>query len=88
MLSQGLGLGVGVVVNYCLSHFPHFFLFSYAISDTAYRSMKEERIDQCVLISGESGAGKTGKFKLKTLVRQLSLHCSAQGSRDSQPKFG
>ncbi|XP_061661821.1 myosin-IIIa [Syngnathoides biaculeatus] len=46
---------------------PHIF----AVADVAYQSMVSYNSDQCVVISGESGAGKTESAHL--LVRQLTV---------------
>eukprot|EP00124_Ichthyophonus_hoferi_P004253 Ihof_evm2s448 gene=Ihof_evmTU2s448 len=47
----------------------------YALADQAYRSMLREGISQCILISGESGAGKTeaSKYILK-YIAAVSAH--------------
>uniref|UniRef100_UPI0037E7E9D3 myosin-IIIa isoform X2 n=1 Tax=Semicossyphus pulcher TaxID=241346 RepID=UPI0037E7E9D3 len=46
---------------------PHIF----AVADVAYQSMVSYNADQCVVISGESGAGKTESAHL--LVQQLTV---------------
>ncbi|XP_060520350.1 unconventional myosin IC-like [Cylas formicarius] len=51
------------VKSYERKHFfevpPHVF----SVTDTAYRSLREENREQCILISGESGSGKTEASK-------------------------
>ncbi|XP_072598312.1 unconventional myosin-Ib isoform X6 [Vulpes vulpes] len=38
--------------------------YIFALSDEAYRSLRDQDKDQCILITGESGAGKTEASKL------------------------
>uniref|UniRef100_A0A8C9EQU5 Myosin IC n=1 Tax=Pavo cristatus TaxID=9049 RepID=A0A8C9EQU5_PAVCR len=47
----------------------------YAIADNSYRSLRTERKDQCILISGESGAGKTEATK--KILQYYAVTCPA-----------
>lgn len=61
------------------------FSLSYAVSDNTYRAMRTERKDQCILISGESGAGKTEASKKILLYYAVTCptndHMAALGDR-------
>lgn len=48
---------------------------SYAVADNSYRSLRTERKDQCILISGESGAGKTEASK--KILQYYAFTCPA-----------
>ncbi|XP_034034580.1 unconventional myosin-Ic [Thalassophryne amazonica] len=50
----------------------------YALSDNTYRAMRTERKDQCILISGESGAGKTEASK--KILLYYAVTCPASNT--------
>lgn len=58
---------------------PHIF----AVTDEAYRSMRDMNLDQCIIISGESGAGKTEASKL---VMQYVAAVSGKGKEVDRVK--
>lgn len=53
----------------------------YALADQCYKALAADRSNQCVIISGESGAGKTEAAKL---VMQYLSEMSGQGSAVEQ----
>ncbi|VDN52209.1 unnamed protein product [Dracunculus medinensis] len=58
---------------------PHIF----AITDTAYRSMLQEREDQSILCTGESGAGKTENTK--KVIQYLAYVAGATRQQNKSP---
>ncbi|XP_065839410.1 unconventional myosin-Ia-like isoform X2 [Oscarella lobularis] len=55
----------------------------YAVADDAYRSMRDHNRDQCIIISGESGAGKTEASKI---IMQYVAVVSEKGKDVDQVK--
>ncbi|XP_076456187.1 unconventional myosin-Ia-like isoform X9 [Babylonia areolata] len=55
----------------------------YAIADDAYRSMRDRSLDQCIIISGESGSGKTEASKV---IMQYVAEVSGKGQEIDRVK--
>ncbi|KAM3863683.1 myosin-14-like [Diretmus argenteus] len=59
----------------------------YSITDNAYRNMMQDREDQTILCTGESGAGKTENTK--KVIQYLALVASShKGKKDGNPQQG
>uniref|UniRef100_V9K7Z7 Myosin-11 n=1 Tax=Callorhinchus milii TaxID=7868 RepID=V9K7Z7_CALMI len=58
----------------------------YAIADTAYRSMMQDREDQSILCTGESGAGKTENTK--KVIQYLAVVASSHKSKKDASAIG
>ncbi|KAM6904804.1 uncharacterized protein FYW49_014888 [Xenentodon cancila] len=59
----------------------------YSITDNAYRNMLQDREDQSILCTGESGAGKTENTK--KVIQYLAVIASSQkGKKDANPQSG
>ncbi|XP_069381001.1 myosin-9-like isoform X1 [Paralichthys olivaceus] len=57
----------------------------YAITDTSYRSMMQDREDQSILCTGESGAGKTENTK--KVIQYLAHVASSHKTKKDQNSF-
>uniref|UniRef100_A0AAR2JZ79 Myosin motor domain-containing protein n=1 Tax=Pygocentrus nattereri TaxID=42514 RepID=A0AAR2JZ79_PYGNA len=53
----------------------------YALADNSYRAVRTERKDQCILISGESGAGKTEASK--KVLQYYTTMCPTRNNTQS-----
>ena len=75
---NGLGILLFISIELLFSLLLSLFLplGRYSLADSAYRSMRDHNLDQCVIIAGESGAGKTEASKL---LMQYVAAVSGQG---------
>lgn len=73
-----------VITWTCVFSLFSLFLCSYALADEAYRSLRDQDKDQCILITGESGAGKTGKWTF-AVFKQLHTSGETVNGHEDQP---
>ncbi|CAN8014514.1 unnamed protein product [Ixodes persulcatus] len=55
----------------------------YAVADDAYTSLRDRNQDQCVIITGESGAGKTGKPASKLVMQYITAVSGREAEVDT-----